>query len=172
MKNSVPFLISMCGLLATGCASSPRAMPHTTVTPPAAAATTPEPAATTPAAATVTPDQAPAPAAVVSRVFELPGKVGAGTPREVKMLVELPELKVATIILRRGTVLPPHNSRRHVTIVALQGAGTVTAGPETFRIDATHAVLLAPGVQHDVTPDANTDLVLLVQHAGQEQAQN
>lgn len=153
MKKTIPFLISILGVAAAGCASTQPATPTTTATPPSA----------------IAPDRhAQAPVVSVSRVFELPGTPGPGTPREVKMLVELPELKVATIILRKGTVLPPHNSKRQVTIVALQGAGTVTAGTETFRIDATHAVVLAPGAQHDVTPDAATDLVLLVTHAGAE----
>ncbi len=157
MKKTIPFLISILGVAAAGCASTTPVTPATTTTPPSAV---------------VQDSHAQAPAASVSRVFELPGTPGAGTPREVKMLVELPELKVATIILRKGTVLPPHNSKRQVTIVALQGAGTVTAGTETFRIDATHAVVLAPGVQHEVAPDAATDLVLLVHHAGAEVEQH
>ena len=70
------------------------------------------------------------------------------------------------LFLRQGTVLPEHHSPVPVVIQALQGAGTVTAGTEHFRVDATHAVLLAPNVPHAVAPDDGTDLVLLVQHLG------
>lgn len=75
-------------------------------------------------------------------------------------------MKLVTIVLRKGTVLPEHRSPVPVTIQALQGAGTVTAGAERFRIDSTHAVVLAPNVPHAVEPDAGTDLVLLVHHLG------
>jgi len=63
-------------------------------------------------------------------------------------------------------VLPQHHSEVPVTIVALQGGGTVVAGAERLHIDATHAVVLGPGVPHAVEPDAGTDLVLLVHHLG------
>jgi len=105
-----------------------------------------------------------------ARVVELPATAGAGQPREVHVLVDEPALKVVTITLRQGTVLPEHNSSVPVTIQALQGAGTVTAGSEQLRIDPAHAVVLAPKVPHAVTPDQGTDLVLLVQHAGRREA--
>jgi len=75
-------------------------------------------------------------------------------------------LKLVTIVLRAGTVLPPHHSEVPVTIMALQGAGTVVVGAERLHIDATHAVVLGPGVAHAIEPDAGTDLVLLVHHLG------
>lgn len=105
-----------------------------------------------------------------ARLVELPAPVGPGQPREVQVLVEEPALKLVTIILRQGTVLPEHHSSVPVTIQALQGAGIVTAGTEQFRIDPAHAVVLAPKVPHAVTPDEGTDLVLLVQHAGRREA--
>jgi len=101
-----------------------------------------------------------------SRVVELPGPPGVGDPREVRVLVDEPALKLASIVLRAGTVLPTHHSEVPVTIVALQGSGTVVAGAERLRLDPTHAVVLAPGVPHAVEPDAGTDLVLLVHHLG------
>ncbi|HRG95389.1 MAG TPA: hypothetical protein PLR99_04005 [Polyangiaceae bacterium] len=102
-----------------------------------------------------------------SRVVELPTpSAGAGGPREVKVLVDEPALKLASIVLRGGTVLPSHHSAVPVTIVALQGSGTVVAGAERLRLDATHAVVLAPNIPHAVEPDPATDLVLLVHHLG------
>ena len=97
-----------------------------------------------------------------SRVVELP----AGEPREVRVLVDEPALKLASIVLRGGTVLPTHHSEVPVTIMALQGSGTVVAGAERLRLDPTHAVVLAPNVPHAVEPDTGTDLVLLVHHLG------
>lgn len=105
-----------------------------------------------------------------ARVVDLPATAGAGEPREVRVLAEEPALKLVTIVLRQGTVLPEHRSPAAVTIQALRGAGTVVTGGETgserMRIDETHAVVLAPNVPHAVEPDAATDLVLLVHHAG------
>lgn len=109
-----------------------------------------------------------APAVPESRVVELPGPPGAGEPREVRVLADDPALKLATIVLRNGTVLPTHHSAVPVTITALRGNGTVVAGSERLRLDPTHAVLLAPNVPHAVEPDAGTDLVLLVHHLGRK----
>jgi quercetin dioxygenase-like cupin family protein len=116
-----------------------------------------------PPAAPTTPTTAAAVAAP-TRVVLLPGAIGAGEPKVVSMLVDDAALKLATIVLRKGTVLPSHSGPTPVTIVALQGAGTVVTDTERVRVDATHAVYLAPGVPHAVEPDAGTDLVLLVHH--------
>lgn len=101
-----------------------------------------------------------------SRTVELPGTPGAGEPREVRVLVDQPALKLASIVLRSGTVLPTHHSAVPVTIIALVGSGTVVAGAERLRLDPTHAVVLAADVPHAVEPDVGTDLVLLVHHLG------
>lgn len=101
-----------------------------------------------------------------SRVVELPGAPGAGDPREVRVLVDEPALKLASIVLRGGTALPTHRSQVPVTITALHGSGTVVAGAERLRLDPTRAVVLAPNVPHAVEPDTGTDLVLLVHHLG------
>jgi len=114
----------------------------------------------------VTTHDSPALGGARARVVELPAAPGAGQPRDVRVLVDEPALKLATIVLRQGTLLPEHHSPVPVTIQALQGAGTVTAGADRFRVDATHAVVLAPHVPHAVLPDPGTDLVLLVHHLG------
>lgn len=101
-----------------------------------------------------------------TRAVELPGSAGAGEPREVSVLVDQPTLKLATIVLRGGTVLPAHQTEVPVTIVVLQGSGTLIVGAERTRLDATHAAVLAPNVSHAVEPDAGTDLILLVHHLG------
>lgn len=101
-----------------------------------------------------------------ARVVDLPGPPATGEPREVRVIVDEPALKLATIVLRGGTVLPPHDAKVPVTIIALQGSGTLVAGTERLRLDPTHAVVLAPNVQHAVEPDAGTDLVLIVHHLG------
>ena len=100
------------------------------------------------------------------RIVELPGPPGVGLPREVRVLVDEPALKLASIVLRAGTVLPTHHSEVPVTITAIHGSGTVVAGAERLRLDPTHAVVLAPNVPHSVEPDTGTDLVLLVHHLG------
>lgn len=99
------------------------------------------------------------------RQVDMPPPPGPGQAREVRVLIDQPALKLATIVLRSGTVLPVHDSAATVQIVALHGAGTVVVGTERQRIDATHSVLLAPRVPHAVEPDPGTDLTLLVYHA-------
>lgn len=101
-----------------------------------------------------------------TRIIELPGMVGPGEGREVRVLVDEPALKLASIVLRKGTVLPPHHASVPVTILALQGSGTVVSGTQRLRLDATHSVMLSPGVPHAVEPAEGTDLVLLVHHLG------
>jgi quercetin dioxygenase-like cupin family protein len=110
--------------------------------------------------------QAPTLGGPAARGVELPAVPGTGEPREVHVLVDEPVLELVTIALRGGTVLPEHHSAVPVTITAVAGSGTVIAGEERFRLDATHAVVLAPKVPHAVEPDAGTDLVLLVHHLG------
>lgn len=109
---------------------------------------------------------APSKEATGARVVELPAAAGPGQPKDVQVLVDEAALKLATIVLRRGTVLPQHSSPVPVTILALQGSGTVTTGTERLPLNATHAVVLAPNVPHGVEPDAGTDMVLLVHHLG------
>lgn len=115
------------------------------------------------------PQRQPPPQAMAGpsvRALDLPGAPGAGPPREVRAVAEVTGLKVVTIVLRGGAVLPEHHAKAQVTIVALSGAGVLVAGGERHRLDAKHAVLLAAGVPHSVEPDAGSDLVLLVHHAG------
>lgn len=109
---------------------------------------------------------APALGGAAARVVDFPSTVGPGQPREVRVLVDEPALKLVTIVLRQGTLLPEHHAPIPVTIQALQGVGTLIAGTERFRIDPTHAVVLSASVPHAVQPDPGTDLVLLVHHLG------
>lgn len=123
------------------------------------------------AAASPTPHQHVARTSSASRNVELPVTAGVGEPREVRVLVDESALKLVSIVLRGGTVLPTHRSEVPVTIVALHGSGVVLTGDERvgverLRLDPTHAVVLSPNVPHAVEPDAGTDLVLLVHHLG------
>lgn len=115
------------------------------------------------------PAAAPAPAATTgpaARQVELTAAGAGDQPREVRVLVDEPSLKLVTIVLRHGTALPAHRADVPVTIQALEGAGTVVAGGERLAIDRAHAVVLAAGIEHAVEPDPGTDLVLLVHHLG------
>jgi len=154
IKSVSPFMKILVGtahVLAAGCASS-----------------TPAPAA--PPGATETQSAPSQPALSIDgpsvRMVEFPASASGDQPREVKILVYESALKLVTIVLRQGTVLPEHHSEVPVTIQALQGAATVDAGGQQLRIDATHAVVLAAKVPHAVRPDPGTDVVLLVSHLG------
>lgn len=111
----------------------------------------------------------PQPAAAHSqpaRSLELPSQPGPGQPRELRVLLDEPVLKLASIILRAGTVLPLHDSKVPVVIMALEGQGVVVVGEERLPLDPAHAVYLEAKVPHAVEPAAGTDLVLLVHHLG------
>ena len=138
MKHSSLFIAPLvAGLALGGCATQSAARPHTA-------------AFGGPAA----------------RAVDLPVAQAPGPPREVRVLVDEPALKLASIVLRNGTVLPTHRSDVPVTIVALSGRGAVVVGAERLALDPAHAVVLAAGVPHAVEPDAGGDLVLLVHHLG------
>lgn len=106
------------------------------------------------------------PTGPLARIVEFPAAGAAGDPREVHVLVYEPSLKLVTILLREGTVLPEHRSEVPVTIVALRGSATVLVGAERLRLDATHAVSLAPNVPHSVEPEGSTEVLLLIHHLG------
>lgn len=146
MKRLTMFAALVAAVALGGCAAPSSAMHHGA-----------EPVAGSPA---------PRLEGAAARAVALPIAAGPGEPREVHVLVDEPALKLVTIVLRRGTVLPEHRSPVPVTIQALEGAGTVSAGGERLRIDAGNAVVLHPGVPHSVEPEAGTDLVLLVHHLG------
>jgi quercetin dioxygenase-like cupin family protein len=101
-----------------------------------------------------------------SRGVEFPVPPGPGQPRDVKVLVDEPALKLASIVLRNGTILPAHSSEVPVTLMALHGSGVVVIGAERLRLDPGHAVVLASNVTHAVEPDGSSDLVVLVHHLG------
>ncbi len=91
-------------------------------------------------------------------------QAGAGPAKEVKVLLETPHLKLATITLRQGTILEEHSTPMPVTIQALRGAGVVRMGDAREAVSVGRMVVLAPGVAHSVAPDGADDLVLLVHH--------
>ena len=87
-----------------------------------------------------------------------------GPDREVSVVLDAPHLKIVSIALRRGTVLPEHVAPVPVIIQAAAGAGTVILGDQRVHLDGTHPVSLAPNVPHAVEPEAGTDVTLVVFH--------
>ncbi len=94
----------------------------------------------------------------------LPTEAGTGEGKEIKVVIDTPHVKIATITLRGGTVLEEHSAPMPVTISALQGSGTVKMGDKSEPVNAGHMVVLAPNVAHSVVPEGKTDLILLVHH--------
>jgi quercetin dioxygenase-like cupin family protein len=98
------------------------------------------------------------------RPLTLPAPDLDGPEREVTVVLDAAHLKIVAIALRRGAVLPEHTAPVPVVIQAAAGAGTAVLGDQRVRLDATHAVTLAPNVPHAVEPDAGSDMTLLVFH--------
>lgn len=187
-SNLPPVLAALALALAAAACAGPRTSPPASPSAPAAPASATTTESTSPSASASSATSAPDPASTAApadaghaghtntpasagtskpaQVVELARAAGAGAPREVRVLLDEPALKLVTIVLRQGTVLPEHDAPVPVMIQALHGAGTVTADGQRLRIDATHAVVLAAKVKHAVEPDAKSDLVLLVQHLG------
>jgi quercetin dioxygenase-like cupin family protein len=83
---------------------------------------------------------------------------------ESRVLLQTPHLKLVSIVVPKGTVLPAHSAPNQVSIQALSGAGEVRFAGRSERVDGTHMVVLAPGVEHEARAAADADLVLLVHH--------
>lgn len=98
------------------------------------------------------------------RALTLPAANPTGPDRQVHVVLDAPHLKIVSIALRRGTPLPEHTAPVPVVIQADAGSGHAIVGDQRVRLDATHAVTLAPNVPHAVEPDAGTDMTLLVFH--------
>jgi quercetin dioxygenase-like cupin family protein len=94
----------------------------------------------------------------------LPTRASPGPNKEVKVLLETPHLKLASITLRNGTRLEEHSAPTQVSIQALVGSGSVQMGDTKQAISNGQMIVLAPGLAHAVTPDGKQDLVLLVHH--------
>ncbi|MBL0213407.1 MAG: AraC family ligand binding domain-containing protein [Myxococcales bacterium] len=120
--------------------------------------------ASSPAVPAAQPTVAPSVTTTPVSVVLVPVPPGDGDGREVRTLLDVPQLKLASIILRRGTVLPEHAAPMPVTIQAVAGSGTVRIGAKRVRLDAAHMVFLAPNTVHEIEPDPGTDVVLLVHH--------
>lgn len=114
-------------------------------------------------AATAASAQPPSPPSGYHKVT-VPTSAGPGEGRETRVLLETPHLKLATILLRRGTVLEAHSAPMPVTIQVISGQGVVELGDRSEPVTAGSLVALAPGMQHLVRPGAGTDMVLLVHH--------
>ncbi|MEZ4224769.1 MAG: hypothetical protein R3B13_27705 [Polyangiaceae bacterium] len=112
------------------------------------------------------PHPGPAKHGIDTRVVELPVAASISEAQEIRVLVDAPELELASILLQAGTEMPAHHSDVPVTILALRGTGAVVVGSERMRLDKSHAVVLARNVTHSVVPDPGTDLVVLVHHLG------
>ena len=112
-------------------------------------------------ALTVSASSAPAHACPTHEV-KVPTGPGNGDNVEVKPLLDTPFVKLVSITLRKGTVLAKHSTKDAITLQAVSGSGKVRVGKNTDTLSAGRVVLVAPGAEHEVTPDGKQDLVLLV----------
>lgn len=117
-----------------------------------------EPAVAQEGEATVRQDTLPNP------VIELPREAGEGPGKEVTVLLDESHLKLAVLTLRQGTVLPAHSAPVPTTIQVLQGSGVIHINGEPIRVAEGVLLPLPAGADHDVRPDEDSDMVLLVHY--------
>ncbi len=96
--------------------------------------------------------------------FELPPWTNEGPPREVQVLAEDSQVKVAALALRRGTPLPTHAVAERVSIQVVAGRGDLTTGSSTAEVAPGSFVLLGPEVPHAMAPSGDGLVVLLVHY--------
>jgi quercetin dioxygenase-like cupin family protein len=94
----------------------------------------------------------------------LPRPAGADARKTPEVLLETAHLKLVSIVVPNGGVLPAHSAPSQVSIQALSGSGELIVAGQAQRIDATHMIVLAPGVEHEVRAAKGADLVLLIHH--------
>lgn len=104
----------------------------------------------------------PAAHACPAHAVALPVPPVAGAPKETKELLDTPFVKLVSITLRGGTVLPDHAAPVAVTLQALTGSAVVKYGEKQEKIGPGQLVLLGPNTVHSVVPDGKGDVVILV----------
>lgn len=97
-------------------------------------------------------------------VVQLPVSAEGDQGKQVSVVLETPRVKIATITLRKGTVLPTHSAPHPITIQSLSGTGTLRANGKDFALQPGVLLALAPDQKHEVTPAGKGDLVLLVHY--------
>lgn len=99
-----------------------------------------------------------------NHVFELPQSAGNGEGKEVSVLLDTPQLKLATVVLRGGSVLPSHRARVPATILVLEGDGVIHLGKQAVPVSRGTLVALAANEEHDVVPRPGSEMILLVHY--------
>jgi quercetin dioxygenase-like cupin family protein len=97
-------------------------------------------------------------------IVSVPTAAGAGEARETKVVLETPHVKLATVILRKGTVLEEHSSPMAVTVHVISGRGTIEMGDSKEIVGPGSVLALSPDKKHLVRPDTGADMILLVHH--------
>jgi len=97
-------------------------------------------------------------------VVTLPTGAQASERVETRVLLETAHLKLASVSIPRGGLLPPHSAPNSVSLQALSGSGEVRMAGVSERIDGSRMIVLAPGVEHEVRAAADSRLVLLLHH--------
>ncbi len=99
-----------------------------------------------------------------SQVVELPSSAGSGDGKEVTVLLDESYLKLATIALRHGTLLPAHSAPVPTTVHVLEGKGVIHVGGQPVPVSRGTVVSLAAGEEHDVVPETGGNMLLLVHY--------
>ena len=94
-----------------------------------------------------------------NQVFELPQSAGTGDGKEVSVVIDNSYLKLVTLALRDGTVLPPHAAPVPTTIQVLEGEGVMHFGGEVVSVSKGTLISLAGGEEHSVVPEPGRDML-------------
>lgn len=99
-----------------------------------------------------------------TQIVEVPQSVGSGPGKEVTVLLDQDHLKIATIALRQGTALPPHSAPVPATILVLEGSGVTHFAGKALSVTQGTLISLAAGEQHDLVPEPQSNMLLLVHY--------
>jgi quercetin dioxygenase-like cupin family protein len=88
--------------------------------------------------------------------------------RRSEILVKTPSLRVVLVTMKAGTESHEHSVEGPITLQALQGAFTVSAGDEQLELNAGGFVALEGGVAHAVRAIEDGAFLLTISWLGEQ----
>lgn len=95
-------------------------------------------------------------------VVELPRASRGSTGVLTDVLLETGHLRLIAVVVPRGQKLVRQSSDVQLSFQVVAGVGEIKIANQNERLDTARALVLAPGIQHEISASADGDLSLLV----------